>query len=164
LLTGKYSIDVLGKKLDTIIDVLSRIARQLGVEMGEGAQSPGYVQPICRWLRISRETVENNVYRIYVYCAHPKNPLMPHGCPSPCPYMGMSDERGGVGAYAGPVTKGLTGLVLAGPIEVAAGGMLGVLIENMLEGPKPVRARITALKSRGEAYQLHIDRDRLSDR
>ncbi len=71
ILTTKYIVDVIGRKLDNITSILIKIAEKLGVEAGERVQSPGYIYTACRWLRISREYVDGKGTRhIYVYCVH----------------------------------------------------------------------------------------------
>jgi len=165
LLSQKYILDILGRKLDTITSILIKIAERLGVEVGKSVQSPGYVYTMCRWLRISREYVDNaGTHHIYVYCGHPQNPMTPHGCPPGCPYLDTSDTPTGTGAFAGLVFGGLLGLILGGAPGVFVGGLLGAIIGNSLEVAKPVQRRIAELQSRGINYAIHVDGQRLKTR
>lgn len=114
MLAVKYILDKLGEKLDYIIGILLRIAAKMGVNIGEGVQSPGYVYATCRWLRISKEEIRDSIRHIYVYCAHPEKPITINGCPSNCLYLDPSDKPTGSGAFAGLVLGGLGGLILGG--------------------------------------------------
>ncbi len=114
-------MDILGRKLDVVIDILRQIAERLKVELGEKVQSPGYVYTTCRWLRISKIEVKGGVYHTYVYCAHPRRPMTKHGCLTPCPYLDTSDKPTGSGAFVGMVLGGLAGLILGGPSGVIVG-------------------------------------------
>jgi len=157
ILSHKYILDIFGRKLDIITGVLIKLAEQAGIKIGEEIQSPGYVYTACRWLRIGREEVIDGVHHIYVYCAHPKNPMTIHGCPMGCPYLDTSDRPTGSGAFAGLVLGGLAGLILGGPPGVIIGGLLGAVIGNTLEVTKPVQTRIIDLRNRGVPFQIHID-------
>ena len=85
ILSTKYIVDIVGTKLDNIMNILIRMAEHMGVEVRRKVQSPGYVYMMCRWLRISREEVdETGVHHIYVYCAHPQSPMTEEGCPPGC--------------------------------------------------------------------------------
>jgi len=161
LLSQKYVLDILGKKLDTITDILTKIAEKLGVDVGERVYSPGFVYTSCRWLRISREEMGKDTRHIYIYCGHPNNPMTPHGCPRGCPYLDTSDKPTGAGAFAGLVLGGLAGLVVGGAAGVIIGGLLGAIIGNSLEETKPAQARIKELREKGTPFQIHVDERRL---
>ena len=164
LVSTVYILDVIGRKLDRVASILIRVAERLGVDVGAEVQSPGQVYVQCRWLRISREEARGGIRHIYVYCAHPRNPMTRQGCPRGCPYLDVSDTRSGTGAYIGLVIGGLAGMVVGGPAGVVLGGVLGALIGNMLEEPKPVEARVKSLVERGEQVQIHVDGSRLKGR
>ena len=161
ILSSKYTIDTLGGKLDRIGDTLEEIAHKMGVESRKETRSPGYVYVDCRWLRISREHVKDDVHHVYVYCAHPKKPMTEEGCPYNCGYLDTSDRKTGAGAFTGLVLGGIAGLP-AGPPGVIIGGLLGALVGDMLEVAKPVEAKIRSLRDRGISYELHIDVSKLS--
>jgi len=158
LVSQKYILNALGKKLDSIASTLIRIAEHMGIEVGEKVQSPGFVYVTCRWLRKSYEETKNSIHHIYVYCGHPQNPMTIHGCPRECPYLDTSDEPTGSGAFAGLVLGGVAGLVLGGPAGVIIGGLLGAIIGNSLEETKPVQTRIKELKEKGIPFQIHINK------
>ncbi len=161
IIQTKYIVDVLGRKLDDIADILRRIAENSGINVGEEVHSPGYVYTNCRFIRISKIEVKDDAHHVYVYCIHPNKPMKIDGCPRGCVYMDTSDKPTGDRAFGGMILGGILGGIIGGFPGALIGGILGALLGSTTEETKPVYVKVRELRNKGIPYKLHVDKNRI---